>query len=467
MNEELWYADATMLASLIRSRQISSMEVIEAFLRRIETINPRINALVTLIADGAIASAREADALLMRGGTPGPLHGVPFSIKDSLECAGIKTQRGSQLFAGHTSYQDATAVARLRQAGAIPLFKSNLPEFSMSYETDNRVTGLSRNPWNLERTSGGSSGGESAAIAAGMSPLGLGSDVAISLRGPAAHTGITALKPTRARVPITGHWPEVPSRYWHVGPMARSVRDLALALRLIEGPDGIDPWVVENAPSGHREHSPLRVGWLAEPEFAPVASEIIDAVEAAAGVLQTHGCSVEHVRLPFLDDVSYADPATIVFNGEILPYLKAAAHGRDDLLSTGGRARISADLPSIADLTRAQARVTSLCHSFATFFNTFDVLLCPVVPLTAPPPGLKQYAINGKNVASLHMMDATVPFNLTGMPALCLPYSLDSEGLPIAVQLVANRFKDETVLALGQILERESRISGMHPPLDD
>lgn len=174
---------------------------------------------------------------------------MPFTVKDSLDVAGVVTTRGSTLFKDHVADTDATAVALLRAAGGIPLAKTNLPEFSYWTETDNPLVGRTRNPWNAERTPGGSSGGESAAIAAGMSPLGLGSDVAISVRGPAHDTGIVALKATRGRIPVTGHWPEVPRRYWHVGPMARSVRDIATALGVLAGPDGEDGYVRHALPT--------------------------------------------------------------------------------------------------------------------------------------------------------------------------------------------------------------------------
>ncbi|HEY1863679.1 MAG TPA: amidase, partial [Roseiarcus sp.] len=201
------YQEATALAALIRTKQLSSREVVQAHLDRIDAVNPQVNAIVTLMAEQALASADVADEAIATGAPLGPLHGVPFSIKDALDTAGVLTQRGSKLFAGNIPDKDATAVARFKAAGGIPLMKSNLPEFSAWTESDNRVTGRTNNPWNLERTPGGSSGGESAALAAGMSPIGIGSDLMISVRGPAAFTGVAALKATHGRVPYTGHYP--------------------------------------------------------------------------------------------------------------------------------------------------------------------------------------------------------------------------------------------------------------------
>src|SRR6201998_3679277 len=239
MSSDIFYFDATTLAELIRTREVSPVEVVQAHLDRIEAVNPKINAIVT-VADGALKAAKVAEAAVLAGHELGPLHGVPITTKDSIDTAGVLTQRGSPIFKGRIPQTDAPTVPRLKRAGAILLAKTNLPEFSYSTETDNLLTGRTNNPWDLDRTSGGSSGGESAAIAAGLSPLGLGSDLAISVRGPAAHTGIVGLKATHGRVPMTGIWPREPRRLWHVGPMARSVRDIALAYSLLSGPDGAD-----------------------------------------------------------------------------------------------------------------------------------------------------------------------------------------------------------------------------------
>src|ERR1700730_13755925 len=249
------YLEATTLAALIRTKQLSSREVVQAHLDRTEAVNPKINAVVTLMCEASLEAADAADKAMTSGAALGPLHGVPFSIKDALNTAGVLTQRGSRLFAGNIPDKDATAVARFKAAGGIPLMKTNLPEFSGWTETDNRVTGRTNNPWNLERTPGGSSGGESAALAAGMSPIGIGSDVMISLRGPAAFTGIAALKATHGRVPYTGHYPRVTSHWWHVGAMARTVGDVALGYSILKGPDGIDGYAIhsrEAEPDGAR-----------------------------------------------------------------------------------------------------------------------------------------------------------------------------------------------------------------------
>src|SRR3569832_1189086 len=226
MNLDIIYSDAAKLAELIRTKQVSPVEIVQAHLDRIEAVDPKINAIVT-VADGALEAARAAEQAVLDGRELGPLHGVPFTAKDSIDTAGVATQRGSPIFKGRVPDADAVSVARLKKAGGILLAKTNLPEFSYWIESDNLLSGRSNNPWDLERTPGGSSGGESAAIAAGMSPLGRGTDLAISVRKPTAQTGIVSLKATHGRVPMTGIWPRAPRRVWHVGPLARSIRDRA------------------------------------------------------------------------------------------------------------------------------------------------------------------------------------------------------------------------------------------------
>ncbi|MYX37138.1 hypothetical protein GTY85_27615 [Streptomyces sp. SID8377] len=283
---------------------VSSVEVVQAHLDRIEAANPRINAVVTL-ADGALESARAADEELAAGGDAGPLHGVPFTAKDSFDTAGVLTQRGSPIFAGRVPDTDATAVARMKRAGAILLAKTNLPEFSYWVETDNLLTGRANNPWDLDRSPGGSSGGKSAAIAAGMSPLGLATDLSISVRGPAADTGVVALKPTHGRIPMTGIWPRVPRRNWHVGPMARSVRDVALAYALLSGPDGADGYSTAprafDAGLGASPDRPVRVGRLVDSGLGPTDAEAAATVRAAADALRTAGAQVDAVEIPALE----------------------------------------------------------------------------------------------------------------------------------------------------------------------
>src|ERR1700744_4815343 len=305
MTNNIIQLDASRIAELVANREISPVEVMKAHLDRIAEVNPRVNAIVTM-ADGALNAAKRAEAAVKSGARLGPLHGVPFTVKDGIDTAGVLTQRGSPIFKGRVPDVDATVVARLKAAGAILIAKTNPPEFSYSIETDNLLTGRTNNPWNLDYTPGGSSGGESAAIAAGVSPLGLGSDLSISTRGPAAHTGIVGLKATHGRVPMTGHFPRVPRRLWHIGPMARSVRDVALAYSLIAGPDGADgfstmaPGVDAGLGTTNR---PLRVGgWAARGFLGPIAPGGAAPVRPPPRALAGAGCQVEEVALPILKE---------------------------------------------------------------------------------------------------------------------------------------------------------------------
>ncbi len=238
------YQDAITLAALIRTKKVSSREVVQAHLDRVAAVNLKINAVVTLMAEDALKAANAADRAVATAPSSVRCTACPSRSRMSLDTAGVLTQRGSKLFMGHIPTADATAVARFKAAGGIPLMKTNLPEFSFWTETDNLVTGRTNNPWNLDRTPGGSSGEEAAAIAAGLSPIGIGSDLAISVRGPAAFTGIAALKATQGRVPYTGHYPSVTKRWFHVGAMARTVGDVALGYSILKGPDGVDGYAV-------------------------------------------------------------------------------------------------------------------------------------------------------------------------------------------------------------------------------
>ena len=465
--DPLYYQEAATLATLIASRQLSSREVVQAHLDRVAAVNPQINAVVTLMADDALRAADVADQSVASGATLGPLHGVPFSIKDALDTAGVLTQRGSKLFAGRVPTEDATAVARFKAAGGIPLMKTNLPEFSAWTETDNLVTGRTNNPWNLDRTPGGSSGGESAAIAAGMSPIGIGSDVAISVRGPAAFTGIAALKATQGRVPFTGHYPAVTKRWWHVGAMARTVGDVALGYSILKGPDGVDGYAVHSrdADAGAIRIAgrPLRIGWVTDAAFGPVDPEITAAVASAAARLADLGHEVEQVELPFLGN-PLAALMTLVY-GEIVPSIKALAAGREDQLHAIGAGIVGFPDPAVADYLAAEAQGEQLRSAFADFFERYDVLLTPVNPMTATPHGAQELVVNGQTASWMHVMAATSPFNLTGLPALSVPYAFSSEQLPIGIQLVGKWLDEATLLRLGAMLERRGGLGERRPNL--
>jgi aspartyl-tRNA(Asn)/glutamyl-tRNA(Gln) amidotransferase subunit A len=469
MSTELIYSDATKLAELIRTREVSPVEVMKAYLDRIEAVNPKVNAIVT-IAENALKSAREAEAAIQRGDELGPLHGVPFTAKDSMDTANVQTQRGTPIFKGRTPNTDATSVARLKQAGGILLAKTNLPEFSYGIESDNLLTGRTNNPWNLDLTPGGSSGGESAAIASGMSPLGLGTDLAISVRGPAAHTGVVSLKATHGRVPMTGIWPREPRRLWHVGPMARSIRDLSLAFAQLAGPDGQDGYSSSAIPFdngiGSSNKRSLRVGWLVEPGFGQVDHETASTVESAAAALKDFGHTVESVRIPALERDFGLDVFSRLHVLEMKPgFVKTTAGRSEDEI--GAMARFMLSLPDTpaADYIDAVQAAERLKDGYAEYFQNYDVLLTPVLPTSSFRHGQAELLISGQTIDIMGIMSATTPLNVTGLPGISMRFGTSHNGMPIGVQIVGNWQAESTILHVAALLEQVSPVRDLHPNL--
>lgn len=469
MSEDLIYSDATKLAELIRTKEVSPVEVVQAHLDRIDAVDPKVNAIVTLAAN-ALKSAKAAEKAVLNGDELGPLHGVPFTVKDSIDTAGVMTQRGSPIFQGRLPDRDATSVARLKKAGGILLAKTNLPEFSYWIESDNLLSGRSNNPWDLERTPGGSSGGESAAIAAGMSPLGLGTDLAISVRGPAAQTGITSMKATHGRVPMTGIWPRAPRRFWHVGPMARSVRDVALAFSQLAGPDGEDAFATStvqfDAGIGRAPHRPLRVGWMVGPGFGPVDPEVAATVKAAAEALKDVGVSVEEVRIPALE----RDFALEVFNRlhvmEMKPAFAEATAGRKaGELYKMAKTMLGLPDTTMKDYIEAEQAAERLRDGYAEYFRKYDALLTHVLPIPAHKHGVEEFVIDGKKVDATYLQGATVPLNVTGLPGVAMRFGTSKEGLPINVQIVGSWLAESTILHVASLLETVSPVQGLRPNL--
>lgn len=468
MTTDLIYSDANELAELIRAGKVSSVEVVQAHLDRIEAINPRLNAIVTL-ADNALKTARAADEELAAGGDVGPLHGVPFTSKDSFDTAGVLTQRGSPIFAGRIPDTDATAVARMKQAGAILLAKTNLPEFSYWIESDNLLTGRTNNPWDLNRSPGGSSGGESAAIAAGMSPLGLATDLSISVRGPAADTGVVSFKPTHGRIPMTGIWPREPRRNWHAGPMARSIRDLALAYSLLAGPDGADGFATAprefDAGLGASPDRPVRVGWLVDSGLGPTDAEVAATVRAAADALQTVGVRVDAVSIPALERDNPLELWTKLHVMEVKPAFRKVTAGHEDQMFTYSTFLAGMPDTSVEDYVEAEQGAERLRDGFAEYFHQYDVLLLPVTTIPAHEHQLGQFTIDGRTMDAFHVSSTTVPFNVTGHPALSMRFGTSGDGMPIAVQVVANWHAESTVLHIASLLETLSPVHDQHPAL--
>ena len=419
--KEICFTSATQLIRAIHDRELSAQEVVAAFQERLETVNPRLNA-VTVVAEDALERARLADQKQARGEQLGPLHGLPFTVKDTFETAGLQSQLDVRIRKRQVARADATVVARMKQAGAILLAKTNCPPAGSGADTENAVIGQTRNPHNASRSPGGSSGGEAALIAAGGSPLGLGSDTAGGLRVPAAFCGTTALKPTQGRVPNTGVYNQpggLTDQRTQIGPAARRVEDLLLALRIIGGPDYFDGGVVAK-PLYDPDQLPLRDLTIASFAYDPsslVTSAVANAVGASGQALARAGVQVVENR-----------PLDLVGGARDLD------RGWRRMASTRGQDVV--ELLHAWDLFR-----TNLLQ----YIRYYDAILCPAVHHTAPPIGPRDN----------QRFDYTVPFSLTGYPAAVVPVTTDVDGLPVAVQIVSHPWREDIVVALALALEEE------------
>ena len=414
---ELTDATALELAGLIRRGEVSATEVVEAHLRRIEAVDGDVNAVVQLDGERALRDAADPP--------DGPLRGVPFTVKDNLSAAGVEMAIGSPERVGVVAERDATVVARMRAAGAILIGKTNCPEYGGGIETDNAVYGRTSNPLDLERTPGGSSGGEAAAIAARMSPCGFGTDSGASARLPAHFCGLVAIKPTSGRVPVTGVLDDLgqigalSDPRTQVAPMARSAEDVALLLRVAAGPDGADGGLAP-VPLGEAEGvRGLRVGAMPRNGLDEPTPETVAAVEAAAGALAEAGAGVR--------------PAEHPGGGHELTIDVWRSYGED---------------VSAAELYDVLRRWDAFRADMLAFMAGFDVLVTPVFPRPAPRHG--EVKFEGQRDPTSY----TTPHSITGWPAATVPAGRSPEGLPIGVQLVAAPWRDEVALAAALAVER-------------
>lgn len=456
-------ASARSLAGAIRSRQVSATEVVEAHLRRIESVNPTLNAVVQVRGDEALQEARRADAAIA-GSESGPLHGVPMTIKDSIDTADCVTTGGTLGLAGFVPPRDATVVARLRAAGAILLAKSNTPELTLAFETANLIYGQTNNPYDLARSPGGSSGGAAAIIAAGASPFDIGSDTGGSIRLPAHWCGIAGLKPTSGRVPRTGH--RLPPGGWddaltQLGPMARFVEDLTLILPIIAGVNWRDPAIVP-MPLGDPETvdlSTLRVAVHTDNGIASPTPETIAVVTWGAEVLETAGAMVEEATPPGIEQTYELINAVWGADGGV---------GVGDLLRAAGTTRLhaltrrsleilrpyaAADAPAFAAII---ARWEAFRGEMLGFLEGYDLIVCPAHTGPALPHG----------TAPDHdpTFSYTETYNLTGWPAAVVRGGASPEGLPLGVQVVARPWREDVTLAAARQIEAAS--GGWRPPPD-
>jgi Asp-tRNA(Asn)/Glu-tRNA(Gln) amidotransferase A subunit family amidase len=447
-----------LMARMVRERAVSPVELVEAHLRQIDKLNPKLNAFVVVTADQAREEARRAESAVMRGDHLGLLHGVPVTVKDSFDVAGLPTLCGSRFRAGHRAGHDSTAAARMRAAGAIVLGKTNCPEFLNNYETDNFITGRTNNPWNLELTPGGSTGGESAAIASFCSAGGIGSDGGGSIRIPAHCTGIAGLKPTPGRVSAAGHVPAIahPGGLLGVaGPMARTALDVRLLFSALAGYDTQDPF---SAPVPLREpqRAGLRIGLMEQFFDVPVQPVMRDAVRKAAAALGEMKIPVE----PFRPDGFERAPNLWWFFFERLSSRKTAKmiEGREQdahwTLTEFLNQALKEPEPTGQEALDGLATRDGLRAALLRQMEQVPVLLLPACGVPAWPHRQRRWETPAKSIGLFEAMMPVTPFNLVGFPGVVIPYGMTDDGVPVGVQLVGRPWEEELILDVAIQLEQ-------------
>lgn len=444
---DLAFSSTTDLATAIARRKISAVEALDAHLAQIDRHNDGVNAVILLDREGAYEGAGQADATLARGATPGPLHGVPFTLKDTHETGGMKTTVGFPPFADYVAKHDSPVVARLKAAGGVLMAKTNVATLLSDWQSNNPLFGRTNNPWNLERTAGGSSGGAAAAVAAGMTPFDVGTDMQDSIRLPAAFCGVYGLKPTEHRISLAGAFPDPGGAARSVrlmsclGPLARSVDDLSLIYRIIAGPDGRDtnlaPVPVEAMPK--LDLKALRIAFAPSFPGFLVAGDISAAVENLANQLQLAGAIVEEANLPKLD--LHDDLAQ---GGALIGMMMEAAQPEPLEQPT-----------SVSRWFEALAHRDKSILAWEQFFENWDALLCPVAMTTAFPhcaPGTL-IKVDGKDQSYRMLPAYGAVFNYSGHPALSIPCGEDRDGLPIGLQLVGKRWSESRLLGIAAAME--------------
>ena len=447
---------------MLRAKKISPLELAEEHIQEINRLNPQLNAIVHF-SDVAVERIRsQARALMTEPGPRGPLYGLPMTIKSSIAVSGLHCEIGSLLRQGNIAEEDAFVVSRVRRAGANILGTTNCPEYLMAYETDNRLHGQTRNPWNLEYSSGGSSGGESAAIACGMSAGGLGSDSGGSVRTPAHFTGICSLKPTPGRIPATGHEPPCVGPFsilGAIGPMARTVEDVRVIFETLCDPDPTDP-VSPPVPLrtiSRSELKQIQIGYFEDDGLVPVTAETRLAVQSAVRELQQQGFSVRPFRPEALEAMRQLWWKCFVRCGAM--FVEPIVDGRYGQLSP-----VLLDFLSIAhrepplsgeELLWAWANLDRVRSQMLREMQSFSILLCPVCAIPAFRHGERSWMIEDQQVDYLDAMRYTQWFNALGAPAAVVPVGKSPKGLPIGVQVAGRPFGDEIVLGIAEAIDKK------------
>jgi amidase len=467
VGDDLCFMSAVDLAAGIRQKRFSAREVMAAHLAQIERVNPGVNAIVTLVADRAMADAARADELTAKGRSLGVLHGLPVAHKDLVDTAGIRTTRGSRFYQDHVPTRDALIVERIRAAGALTLGKTNTPEFGAGSQTFNAVFGATRNPYDRSRTCGGSSGGAAVALACGMVPIADGSDTGGSLRNPPAWCNVVGIRPSPGRVPVeSGSWSPLSVQ----GPLARSVADLALFLSAIAGPDPRSPLSIQE--DGARFRAPLnrnfkgvRVAWWRGLGGIPFEPEIRRVVDAQRTVFEQLGCIVEEAE-PDFEGVAEAFPV-LRYAANHPQYAPLVAKNPDWVKDTIKFEVAQAERLRAADIGRAMARQARMHEQSRQFFERFEYFVLPVTQV-APFDVATEYptSINGVAMTSyVDWMRSCWYITFMANPAMSVPAGFTADGLPVGIQLVGRHRSEWSLLQLAHAFEQATQHGRRRPAL--
>ena len=470
MDADLCFAPATEIRQRIADKEVSIAELVELFYQRIEAIDPNLNAYLTLSSDEALATANELQQAVQRGEPLGPLHGVPISIKDLELTKGVRTTMGSAVFQDRVPDIDSVVVERVRQAGAVILGKTNTPEFGQSGTTENKLGGPCRNPWNTERTPGGSSGGAAAALAAGLCTLATGSDGGGSIRIPASFSGVFGIKPSQGRVPRYGGYGRPAANHFsQSGPMSRTVADTALLLQVLAGPDPRDPVTMRDTPPDFAANLSggvrgWRIAWSPDLGYAGVDPEVVQVTEAAAKQFQELGATVEEADLT-LDD-PFPAFLDVFCAAAYTSYGHLMDEHRNDFTEYGLRSLEHGASLSGADLSRALLRVDQLRRQMEYFFDHYDLLLTPTMAVPAFPIEQRPTVIGGKEVEPFWgYLPFTFPINMTGQTASSVPCGFSGDGMPIGLHIVGSQGAEARVLQASASFEEAQPWIDQRPPV--
>ena len=468
MANEIWQNSATQIATNIRNKKVTSRQVVEAHLQRISEVNPKINAIVRVLADEALAGADLADAAVRAGAKLGPLHGVPMTVKENIDIAGYPTTQGVAALAEAIPPADSPTVERIKAAGAIVIGRTNLPDLGLRIHTDSSLYGRTKNPWKSDRTAGGSSGGEGAALASGMSPLGLGNDIGGSLRNPAHCCGIASIKPTQGVVPDASFFPiedaVLSSQLMLIqGVMARTITDVRLGLSVVAGQHSRDPISVPAVLTDLKPGEKVRVAVMPTPPGGSTHAGVADVVRKTADALSNAGHDVVEATPPDFE------LACQVWRTQLFGELELQRELLEMVMGEGGRKFVELTTMNSAKVdfaawANAQVQRNGLGRRWGQWFDSYQVLLSPT---WTQPPFVYDFDINSEAgaLATVELMRPVLPANLLGLPAVVVPGGM-ADSLPVGVQVIGARYTDLRCLALAEQIESACGLSTPIDPID-